>query len=302
MNGLQLSRRRMLLGTGVSLASRAFDPFADAAMTDVGSQSGGGTNDSAQISASSWTIGNDQVERRIRYDPSRGLFTEGLTDLNTGTRLIHTGDADDKPSPEFSFVCDGQHYWGSSSRLVLVSADEWKLPKGRQLTILLRSTKIPLEVNVCYAVYDGHPAVRKWLTIRNTGSATMLLTHLNIEAIAPSFGPSHEMFLNAQYGSVPREMFYTGRSEDAGLLISDGRTGGGLAILSEVPGYMKRTEIDGFYDPERIHIDVLYDTDLMPFSRSLAPGESFKTAAVSLLMYRNGDRFNDPQWVLPSFT
>jgi alpha-galactosidase len=46
----------------------------------------------------------------------------------------------------------------------------------------------------------------------------------------------------------------------------------------------------------------MYDTDLMPFERSLAPGTEFTTAAVSLLAFRNGDGFNDPHWVLPSYT
>jgi hypothetical protein len=39
----------------------------------------------------------------------------------------------------------------------------------------------------------------------------------------------------------------------------------------------------------------MYDTDIMPFERSLAPGESFTTACASLIPYRNSDAFNDPQ-------
>ena len=124
---------------------------------------------------------------------------------------------------------------------------------------------------------------------------------MDIEAIAPSVGPSNETVLNAQYGTVPRETFYTGRSEDAGLLVANGRTGDGFAILSEVPGYMKRTEVDAWARPRHV-LGVMYDTDLMPFERSLAPGTEFKTAAVSLLTFRNNDGFNDPHWILPSYT
>ncbi len=75
-----------------------------------------------------------------------------------------------------------------------------------------------------------------------------------------------------------------------------------MAILSEVPGYMKRTEIGGWDDPERVRIGVLYDTDLMPFERTLTGGQEFKTAAVSLVTFRNGDNYHDPRWVLPSYT
>ena len=73
-------------------------------------------------------------------------------------------------------------------------------------------------------------------------------------------------------------------------------------MISEVPGYMKRTEIGGWDDPEFTRIGVMYDTDLMPFERTLAPGEEFTTAGASLLPFRNGDGFNDPHWRLPSYS
>jgi alpha-galactosidase len=259
--------------------------------------------DSQQKAGSArWTIGNDQVERRIRFEESRGLFTEGFTDLKSHTELILAENDGHSRSAEFSFAVDGRSYYGSGSAFHLAGAEESKLPKGRLLAIHLKAAQLPLEVTVRYAVYDGHPAVRKWLTIKNAGPTAVCLTHLDIEAIAVSFGPSHEARLNALYGTSPREILYTGRSEDAGLFLSNARTGSGLAILSEVPGYMKRTEINGFYDPERVHIDVLYDTDLMPFSRWLAPAESFTTGAVSMVLFGNGDSFRDPRWVLPSYT
>ncbi len=134
------------------------------------------------------------------------------------------------------------------------------------------------------------------------GVSLLKLTHLNIEALGLSLGPEDETILNAQYGALPREIFYTGRSEDAGLLLAKGRTGIGVAVLSEVPGYMKRTEIGGWDDPERVRLGVLYDTDLMPFERSVPPGEEFMGASVSLASFRRGDGFRDPQWVLPSYT
>jgi alpha-galactosidase len=250
----------------------------------------------------SWTIGNDQIERKITFDPASGVFTERLADLTTHTDYILPAKPGQSSAPEFSFVCNGQTVTGASSTFQLVRADESTLPDGKSLTVRLRSTKFPLEVSVMYRVYDGHPAIRKWLVLRNTGSAALHLSHMNIEAIAPSVGPSNETLLNAQYGAMPRETFYTGRSEDAGLLVANGRTGNGFAILSEVPGYMKRTEIDAWNEPGRVHVGVLYDTDLMPFERSLPPGTEFKTAAVSLLTFRNGDGFSDPHWILPSYT
>jgi alpha-galactosidase len=244
-----------------------------------------------------WTIGNAQIERRITFDPTSGLFTARLADLSTHYDLIV---AQKRPAAEFSFACNGEALTGASSAFQLLRADESNLADGKSLTIHLQSKTIPLEVSVVYRVYNGHPAIRKWLVLRNTGSAPLHLSHMNIEAITPSVGPSNETVLNAQYGTIPRETFYTGRSEDAGLLVSNARTGDGFAILSEVPGYMKRTEINAWSNPGRV--GVMYDTDLMPFERSLAPGAEFKTAAVSLLTFRNRDGFNDPHWILPSYT
>src|SRR5271170_1049259 len=245
----------------------------------------------------SWTIGNAQIERKITFDPASGLFTARLADLSTHYDFIA---AEKSSAAEFSFACDGETLTGAGSAFQLLRADKSKLADGNLLTIHLQSKTLPLEVSVVYRVYSRHPAIRKWLVVRNTGSATLHLSHMNIEAIAPSVGPSNETVLNAQYGTVPRETFYTGRSEDAGLLVSNARTGDGFAILSEVPGYMKRTEINAWANPGRV--GVMYDTDLMPFERSLAPGTEFKTAAVSLLTFRNRDGFNDPHWILPSYT
>jgi alpha-galactosidase len=250
----------------------------------------------------SWTIGNAQIERTIRFDAGTGLSTERLTDLSTHTDYIRAEKSEERQPEEFSFAVNGESFSGKGKKFQLVKAEEQTLPDGKLLTIILRSKTIPFDVSVVYRIYKGHPAIRKWLVVRNIGFAPLHLAHLDIEAIAPSVGPANETVLNAQYGAVPRETFYTGRSEDAGLLVANARTGNGFAILSEVPGYMKRTEISAWAWPGYVHLGVMYDTDLMPFARSVAPGAEFKTAAVSLITYRNGDGFQDPQWVLPSYT
>ncbi len=251
--------------------------------------------------AQTWTIGDDQIERTVTFNAS-GLYTQKFSDLITHTDFIAPGKLRLGLSSEFSFVCDGHGYRGASSDFSLISAAETQRPNGKSLTIRLRAKQIPLEVSVVYDVYDGHPAIRKHLIMRNIGSAPLRFSHLNIESVALSVGPENETTLETQYGAVPRETFYTGRSEDAGLLVSNGLTGTGFAVISEIPGYMKRTEIAGWDDPAAVQVGVLYDTDLMPFGRSVPAGEEFRTASVSLLTFRKGDGFRDPHWVLPSYT
>ncbi len=290
-----LVSRRGLILNGVLMASGCIcAPWA------LGEDLNGEPNSENGDGGKRWIIGNEQIKRTIVYRPTTGLFTDQFSDLVTHADFILPGQV--HTGLEFSFLCNGHNCAGTNAAFDLLSADQAALPNGKSLIVRLRHSELALELRVVYSVYDAHPAIRKHLVLRNTGASPLHLSHLNIEAIAVVLGPADETTLLTQYGTVPRETFYTGRSEDAGLLIANGVTGSGIAVLSEVPGYMKRTEIDGFYDPEHVRIGVLYDTDLMPFERSLAGGEEFTTAAVSLIAFRNGDGFNDPHWLLPSYT
>lgn len=253
-----------------------------------------------------WTIGNELVQRVVTFQAQRGLCTEKLSSLATKTELIAPGNQRRSIAREFSFVCEGQECAGTGADFDLIGAEksgtESGSANGQSLTVRLRHRSLPLEIAVVYSVYDGQPALRKHLMLRNTGSTALHLSHMNLEAISVALGAADEMTLLTQYGSVPRETFYTGRSEDACLLLANGKTGDGLAVMNEVPGYMKRTEIGGWDGRGSTPIGVMYDTDLMPFERTLAPGESFTTASASLIPYRNGDGFNDAQWRLPSYS
>jgi alpha-galactosidase len=242
------------------------------------------------------------MRRTIAFHPETGLLTRQLTDLGLQTDFMLPLDPSQSMGQEFSFLCNGQRCTGSGPAFGLVSAEESALAKGNALTIRLRHKSLALEVDVVYSVYPGHSAVRKHLVLRNVGDAPLHFSHLNIESLGISLGPENETTLLTQYGTIPREIFYTGRSEDAGLLLANGLTGTGIAVLSEVPGYMKRTEISGWDDPHQMRIGVLYDTDLMPFERTLKAGEEFTTASASLVTFRNGDGFHDPHWQLPSYT
>lgn len=283
-----LSRRRLLqsgalLASGLVLRPEVF----------------GATPEAGETAVQSWTLSSDRIARTVVFRPGSGLTTTGIHALAMGTEYIQPQDG--HTGREFSFVCNGIACAGNNGAFDLVSTGQSALHNGRSLAVRLRHKELPLEVAVVYSVYDGHPALRKHLVLHNTGDSTLHLSHLSVEAINLSLGHANELLLLTQYGAIPRETFYTGRSEDAGLLLANGRTGVGMAVVSEVPGYMKRTEIGGF-SPETTPVSVMYDTDLMPFERMLAAGEQFTTASASLVAFRNGDRLNDPHWALPSYT
>lgn len=250
-------------------------------------------------SCQTWRLENGHVQRVVSFSPAEGLNTVGLVDLDTHASLLAGASSD---AAEFSLNCNGRTLRGTGRDFALVTGGLDAFSGGRELKVTLRAKSLPLEVTAVYRVYRGQSGMRKWLVLHNTGSEPLLISHLVIESIAPSIGPSNETLLDALYGAAPRETLYTGRSEDAGLLISNGKTVEGFAVLNEAPGYMKRTEIDGFSHPGRVLVNAMYDTDLMPFERTLQPGESWQTAGVSLVLFRRGAGYSDPHWVLPSYT
>ncbi|MDR3735782.1 MAG: alpha-galactosidase [Acidobacteriaceae bacterium] len=295
--GRTLVSRRELILTGSLVASGcAILPWGFAGASETQEASSGA--DEGQ----SWTIGNNQIKRLITFQPKSGLFTEQFSDLATRTDFTFLGKNRAGMGQEFSFLCDGHNCAGTNATFALLGADESPLPNGKSLAVRLRHKDLALEVCVIYTCYNGHPAIRKHLVLHNIGALALRISHLNIESVNLALGSANETTLLTQYGTIPRETFYTGRSEDAGLLVANGLTGNGIAVLSEVPGYMKRTEIDGFSRIDHVRIGVLYDTDLMSFERVIAPGEAFTTASASLVAFRKADGFNDPQWLLPSYT
>jgi len=249
-----------------------------------------------------WTISNSAIQRILTFRNQSGLVTEQLSALTPAYQFISS--APEGFAHEFSFRCNGQFCAGTGTDFTLGSEPKQRSGErdSKILTITLRHKTLPLEVSVVYSVYGDHSALRKHLEIHNVGSDALHLSHLTVESLAFSLGPENEVTLMTQYGGIPREIFYTGRSEDAGFFLANGRTGNGVAVLSEVPGYMKRTEIAGWDNPNHVRIGVMYDTDMMPFERTLRAGEIFSTASASLIAYRAGDSFNDPHWSVPSYT
>ena len=67
-----------------------------------------------------WTIGNSEVTRTIRFSEATGLYTEQLSDLRTHTDYIRKPKPGSSFAEEFSFQCNGRDYTGASSQFALV--------------------------------------------------------------------------------------------------------------------------------------------------------------------------------------
>lgn len=243
-----------------------------------------------------WSVGNDFVERVISFSPQNGLRTEGLIYKATGRDFTAYGRGRRRFGREFYFDVDGQHMSGKS--FVFDGADTSAIPGGQALKISLHDRNGLVKVVVSYAAYDTQPVSRKYIAITNTGHATISLTHLCFEAVDAAPGTPSELKVSGGYGAVPRELFMTGRVSDAAIFLRNARTGEGVGVINEAPGYLKRTEVgEGWGEG----ISVMYDTDLFPFERTLQPGETFQSAKSSLVFFKDEDGFADPRWVVPSY-
>jgi len=261
---------------------------------------GGSTYVKPGTDKSSWTMGNDLVEREIKFDASGGLYTSAWRHKVTGTDFMARAREGNRWGPEFYFDADGERLagaWGKDFELVGGEVRDIA-PAGKLLEIKLKARAKPLEVSVLYTVYDGHPVVRKWLAISNRGQAAITLTHLSFEALRLQAGAPADLQVSGFYGTQPREIFYTGRVDDAAILQRNARTGEGFIAMNEAPGYLKRTEMWGWGEG----LQVMYDTDLFPFERTIAPGETFTTAKSSVAFFADGRGFADPHWVMPTYT
>ena len=187
---------------------------------------------------------------------------------------------------EFSFEASGDSFAGSNgSAWQFVDAETQGLaPSGKLLIIKLRAKEKPIEVSVFFAVYEAHPVVRKWIAITNRGEQAITLSHLSFEAVNIAPGPASVLQASGFYGSQPREIFFTGRVDDTAVLERNSMTGEGFIAMNEAPGYMKRTELSGWGEG----VQVMYDTDLFPFERSLQPGETFTSAKSSIAFFAEG--------------
>ena len=248
----------------------------------------------------SWTIGNDLVEREVRFEAKAGLYTAAWRSKVTGTDFLTAAGHDRSRGKEFSFLAGGKEYAGASSTgfdLESTSTVETS-PAGKSLRIVLRSRDGKFLVTAHYAVYAGHPVVRKWIDIKNLGASATVLAHLVFEAVNLAPAPPEDLQVSAFYGVEPREIFYTGRVDDPAITVRSSRSSEGFIVMYEAPGYLKRTEMVNWGDG----LEAMYDTDLFPFERALAPQETFTSAKSSVAFFHDGDGRADPHWLMPSYT
>jgi alpha-galactosidase len=256
---------------------------------------------SAHAQPQSWTLDNGIIRKIVDFTPEHGLEVASWSDLTSGfdfvsPEFIHRG------YNEFEFTADGKSVSGKSADVTLSGNHQERSADGTQhLDLTFSARHALLTVTVHYELGANQPAIRQYLSITNTGAAPVVLHHLTVAAAALAPGSEHDLIAFGGYGEQPREIYFTGRVNDVAVLLENAKTGIGFAILSEVPGYMKRVELGQIgWTQWAPAFAAMYDTDLFPFERTLAPRETFTSAAVSVLFYKRGTAA-DPHWRIPEY-
>ena len=92
-----------------------------------------------------------------------------------------------------------------------------------------------LTVTACYETYEGHPAVRKWIEIENTGDRWLMLDHLTIDAVRLAEAYRHATPLTpAELGVQSSVMGFVDAAQSRGVIAA-----------SEVPSALRSLGNDG---------------------------------------------------------
>ena len=249
----------------------------------------------------SWTLDNGVIRKTVNFTPEHGLELANWSDQSSSFNFVSPEFAH-RGYNEFQFTATDKNVSGKSADVSFTGAHEERTADGMEhLDLTFASKRVALSVTVHYELAQGSPAVRQYLSITDTGADPIVLRHMTVAAAAIAPGPERDLVAFGGYGEEPRETYFTGRVNDIAVLLENAKTGVGFAVLSEVPGYLKRSELGQIGWTQWVPaFAAMYDTDLFPFQRTLQPHETFTTAAVSVLFYKRGTSA-DPHWRIPEY-
>ncbi len=237
---------------------------------------------------------SSDFRRTLEFDSASGLRTTHFVIAATGTDLIARAGTRAAWTPEFSFRLNDEPLSSLSPDWALIA----EARAGTELTLRLRHTRLPVEVEVIYGT--GPRRSDKRIVVVPRGGALVTLTHVTIEHLPAELGAPGDLQLRAHYASLPRETYITGRIDDAAILLSNPRSGEGVVALNETPGHLKRVETGAWFWEGALRL--MCDTDLFPLEVTLRPDERWASPRVSLVFTRAEAGFADPRWAMPAAT
>ncbi|MBI1277472.1 MAG: hypothetical protein GC179_05040 [Anaerolineaceae bacterium] len=241
-----------------------------------------------------WNISSPFMERVVTFEEGHGLRTSRWIHRRTGTNYLPSlAHGAPEWNMEFSVVINGAAPLSSRSpQLRLVNNQQ----QDDSLTITLETENLQIEIT--YTAYSEYPVLRKGLKLYNKTSLPITITQLILESLELCIGHPDDQKLYGYYGVQPRELFFSGRIDDPAIYQVNAQTGEGFVAMNEVPGVMKRINTSWTWQGG---IQLLYDTDIFPFERTLAPDEVFEPSKISIAFTKEKTEVA-PQWVIPTYT
>lgn len=141
----------------------------------------------------------------------------------------------------------------------------------KRLTLTFTSDKIlkGVSIEINYEIYNGYPAIRKWVKFQNQGNHWFKISDLMLEQLQLDKKYSHKIFLTQ--GT---------KGQDPNILaFSDTIASSGIISASEIPSKLRHMSLDGTSG---------YNPDL--FEWVLGPSESFESEPVFLYAF-SGDTY-----------
>jgi alpha-galactosidase len=240
-----------------------------------------------------WQIISPLMHRELVFEEGQGIVTTQWVHRRTGTNYLPTlAHGHSEWNMEFSVQVDGQVLNSRSPHLRLLEHHQ----DSHTLSITLQAHDLQIQLN--YEVFEAHPVLRKGIQFRNLSAQPIKINQLILESLELCVGHPDEQALFGFYGVQPRELFVSGRMEEPAIYQRNVKSGEGFVAMNEVPGILKRINTSWTWQSG---IQLLYDTDIFPFERTLAPDETFATAKVSIAFTQENTEAA-PQWVVPSYT
>ena len=239
----------------------------------------------------SLTIGNGSVMRKINFSPSGEISSVSyrLVAGKSGIEFIAPR------SHEFSIVVNDKLYTGLNSWKVagIEKTDDSTGGSGASVRLLPLNSGSAFEVKLTYLLYPGLPAVRKQLTVINTGNDPLKVEEIDVEALRLARMVPHNSWIYRQYARYKHLGPYVGDCNDPLIIVHHQDSRRGIAIGNEAIGVIKRTAC--FEDGRSITAGFTHRNQEFPFRKWVEKGQQFTTPFVFTLLY---DGHDDPSWAL----
>ncbi|MDX2188912.1 MAG: alpha-galactosidase [Bacteroidota bacterium] len=219
-------------------------------------------------------IKNDKIYRVvvISHDSIKST-TLSVTGLSHNVLKIN--------SKEFSFLWNDKPITGATGWKLISQNTIDKGDKGKELTLKLASTKERLEVELTYALYPNFPVIRKWISVKNTGTADAKLESLNVEDLETEFWSTHSLVYR-NYARYKQLGTFVGDWDDAVVVIQRLDKKVSMAIGNESPGVLKRTAFNTHEN--NIEAGLTHTSQDFPFRKWIKAGQTWKSPAVFMAL------------------